>query len=122
MHYQQQLNLEWIKCQGNQWCNLLTVNLSHDHFKNLEGVYIIWHGGQNARVVYVGQGIIADRLATHREELRNSGYAVLGLFVTWAQVRREYRDGVERFLAEGLRPLQGQRYPEVMPIKVNLPW
>ena len=81
----------------------MTVNLSHVHFRGLEGVYIIWHGGQNPRVVYVGQGAIADRLAAHREELTNTQYSSLGLFVTWAYVDPAYRDGVERTGAVGER-------------------
>lgn len=119
---QRTLSLNWIKCQGDVWCNLMTVNLSHVHFRGLEGVYIIWHGGQNPRVVYVGQGAIADRLAAHREELTNTQYSSLGLFVTWASVDPAYRDGVERILADRLPPLRGERHPSAVPVSVNLPW
>ena len=44
------MQVNWNKCgdQNPQWCNLLTLDLpQHSHFRNLlEGVYIIWHGGQ----------------------------------------------------------------------------
>ena len=50
------MNLNWIKCQGNVWCKLYSVNLDHDHFNGKNGVYIIWHGGTEPKVVYVGQG------------------------------------------------------------------
>ena len=122
VHYQPQLTLNWNKCQDDVWCPLMTLNLSHDLFSGLEGIYIIWHGGPNPRVVYVGQGIIADRLRAHREELRDSEYARLGLFVTWAYVDAPYRDGVERFLAERLPPSFGERHPTAGPVSVNLPW
>lgn len=36
-------------------------------------------------------------------------------------IRWVYRNGVERYLAETLRPLAGTRFPEVSPIAVNLP-
>jgi hypothetical protein len=118
----QQLQLEWIKCEGNQWCNLLTLNLSHSHFTGLEGVYIIWHGGQQPWTVYVGQGTIAQRLAEHRQNQQILEYSPRGLFVTWARVDARFRDGVERFLAERLQPRLGARSPQADPVMVNLPW
>jgi len=114
--------LEWIKCEGNQWCNFLNVNLGHSHFTGLGGVYIIWHGGQTPWTVYVGQGLIAERLTAHRQEKEILQYSPSGLFVTWAKVNANERDGVELFLSEKLQPRVGHRYPAVGPISVNLPW
>jgi hypothetical protein len=116
------MNLTWNKCEGDKWCPFLTVNLDHPHFQFLEGVYVIWHGGQAPWTVYVGQGAIADRLRAHRQEQEILQYSHLGLFVTWAQVDRASRDGVERFLAERLAPRIGTRSPLAAPIQVNLPW
>ena len=62
----QSMNLNWHKCQGEVWCNFNAVNLDHNHFNNTEGVYIIWHGGTNPKVVYVGRG-------TSEKELGNIG-------------------------------------------------
>ena len=114
--------LNWIKCQENEWCGLLTVNLQHPHFHGLEGVYIIWHGGEKPWTVYVGQGAIADRLAAHRTEPSIRQYAPWGLFVTWAKVDAFSREGVERFLADRLAPKEGVAHPQAPPIAVNLPW
>ena len=94
------MNLNWIRCHPDQWCNLLTVNLPHAHFDGLEGIYIIWHGEPNPAVVYVGQGIIRDRLAQHRMDSRILAFQGQGLYVTWARVDSTYRDGIERFLAD----------------------
>lgn len=116
------MNLEWIKCQDGSWCSLLAVNLAHEHFNDLEGVYIIWHGGNNPSTVYVGQGIIRDRLAAHRQEQGILTYQSLGLYVTWAQVASQYLNGVERYLHERLNPKIGSRSPFTPPIAVNLPW
>lgn len=114
--------VEWIKCEGNQWCNFLNVNLAHSHFTGLGGVYIIWHGGQTPWTVYVGQGLIAERLTAHRQEKEILQYSPHGLFVTWAKVNSPDRDGVELFLSEKLQPRVGHRYPLVSPISINLPW
>ena len=118
--YTQTLN--WNKCEGNAWCPFLTVNLQHPHFQNLEGVYIIWHGGPNPATVYVGQGNIADRLRAHRTERNILQYSSLGLFVTWASVSAPLRDGIECYLAQTLNPKEGVAHPNCPPIGVNLPW
>jgi hypothetical protein len=114
--------LNWIKCEGNVWCPFLTVNLQHQHFRGLAGVYIIWHSGQTPWTVYVGQGDIADRLLRHRSDPEILQYSSLGLFVTWASVVSSLRDGIERYLADQLRPKVGAAHPNAPPIPVNLPW
>jgi hypothetical protein len=115
-------HLSWIKCTGGGWCSLLSVNLNDAHFDNLAGVYIIWHGGQNPWTVRVGQGTIRERLSAHRQDRDVLGYRNLGLNVTWASVSAPNRDGVERYLSEKLQPKVGDRFPEVLPVPVNLPW
>ncbi len=114
--------LDWIKCGGSQWCNFFNLNLEHAHFKNFEGVYIIWHGAPNPAVVRVGQGIIKDRISAHRQDLEIIKYKSYGLYVTWAEVASPYRDGVERYLGEKWNPKVGTKFPDVSPIEVNSPW
>ena len=111
-----------MKCQGEVWCPLGTVNLSHPYFENIEGVYVIWHGGAAPATVRVGQGVIKERLADHRNDQDIQKFANQGLFVTWAVVPKELRDGVERFLFERLGPIVGERAPDAPPVDVNLPW
>ena len=113
--------LNWIKCDGNTWCPLLTLNLAHSHFNGLDGVYIIWHGGPTPRTVYVGQGNIKDRLSAHRVDPQILKYSTFGLFTTWANVDTQSQDGVERYLADSLSPLEGTHHPVALPIPVTLP-
>jgi len=94
------------------------VNLNHNHFDNMEGVYIIWQAG--GPVIRVGQGIIRDRLSTHRRDTAITAYP--NLYVTWAPVLSPYRDGIERYLADILKPKVGDAFPYVNPIQVFLPW
>ena len=111
----------WVKSTKNEW-------LYFESFTNLEnistnGVYIIWHGGQNPRVVYVGKGDIRSRLTAHRNDRTITIYNQSGpLFITWAAVSAAEQNGVERFLADRLNPLVGERHPAVVPIPVNMPW
>jgi hypothetical protein len=116
------MQVSWNKCKGDDWCRLNNVNLNHNHFDGMEGVYIIWHGGANAKTVRVGQGVIRDRLAAHRSDPDIQEYARDGLFVTWTRVSAAYQDGVEAYLANQLNPLVGQRFPNITPLLVNLPW
>ena len=116
------MELNWMKCVGDVWCKLNAVNLDHRHFDGLEGVYVIWHGGTAASVVYVGQGMIRDRLREHRRDESIQEFKEFDLYVTWARVDQTKRDGVERYLADFWKPLVGDRHPDAKPLAVNSPW
>jgi len=112
--------LTWVKSTANEWLGLDRVDLSS---VTATGVYIIWHGGLTPRTVRVGQGDIKARLTAHRFDPAIGAYRPHGgLLVTWAAVSVQALDGVERYLAETLRPLVGDRFPEATRIPVNLPW
>ncbi len=118
------MTLSWVKCgqQGENWCLLSALQLEHYYFNGVEGVYVIWHGGPNPATVRVGQGVIRDRLAAHKQDPAIQNYAHYGLYVTWAEVQGRWRDGVEVYLAQSLNPLVGERFPSCVPVYVNLPW
>ena len=90
------------------------------------GVYIIWRRGVPSwpmRVLYVGQGNIRRRIRQHRHNIRAYLRGREGdLRVTWALVESEdERSGIERYLADELKPRFGCNWPRVEPILVNLP-
>jgi hypothetical protein len=116
------VQVDWIKCgNGGNWCPLETLNL--DSVGDVSGVYVIWHEGNPARVVRVGQGKIKDRLSAHRNDNEILQYRRNGtLRVTWASVSSNQRDGVERYLAQTWPPLVGDAFPYALPIAVNSPW
>lgn len=109
--------VNWMKCEEENWCSLLNLNLGNDHFNNLMGVYIIW---SNTTIVRVGSGIIKDRIADHRNDPLITKYSELR--VTWAKVNANQMEGVEKFLADQLSPTVGERFPNRAAIEVNLPW
>jgi len=113
-------SLIWIKSTADEWLDLNSFNI--DTCKTRLGVYIIWHGGANPKVVRVGQGDIAERLACHREDDEVQAYAGFGLYVTWAATSALEIDGIERYLADALSPLVGTRWPAAVPLRVNTPW
>ncbi len=118
------MEVHWYKCGSGDWCRFDSLDLGT---VNEHGVYVIWHAGLEnvpARVVYVGQGDVAERIASHRrEEAFINCEGVYGrLYVTWASVRADQWDGVEVYLSERWTPLIGELYPVAEPIPVNAPW
>lgn len=112
------LQVQWIKSTNNTWLPFETFNIAN---VTGYGVYFIWHAGNPARTVYVGQGDIKARLTAHRQNADIAQYAAKGtLYVTWATVPAAQRDGVERYLADYYQPLVGEKHPDVRPIQVNL--
>ena len=116
------LNLTWIKARAGNWLAFETFDLAT--CVTDPGVYVIWHDGQPSWTVRLGQGDVADRIGAHRRDPRVLAYRSYGagLFVTWASVQAPYLDGVERYLADQLRPLVGDAFPNAKPIPVNMPW
>lgn len=116
------MQVSWVRYGNGEWCNLETLNLEQPHFEEMQGVYIIWKGEVNRQVIYVGRGIIKDRLYSHRNDPRITRLGTSKLYVTWASVHYGYQQGVEYFLASALAPEVGEHYLIKPPIPVNLPF
>ena len=91
------------------------------------GVYVIRkcvrQTGIPVATIYVGKGNIQDRLSVHIISRRITAHRDedYTLDYLWAMVDRQHVDGVERYLADQLKPLEGERHPDVPHIRVNLP-
>lgn len=116
------LQLAWVMSEANTWLRLKDANLSS---VKTEGVYVIWMPGSDVDgapiYIRVGQGDVADRIACHRLDEDVQEYENGNLRFTFARVDRAQRGGVERYLAEKLQPLVGDRFPTDPMIAVNLP-
>ncbi len=96
--------LAWRRCmdadERPQWCSLLRLDTAS--VSAAQGVYVIWHGGDEPETVLVGQaffGTVGEQLAQLREDERILAYRQLGLFVTWAELDdADLLDGVQRYL------------------------
>jgi hypothetical protein len=113
--------VEWSKGERGSWCKLGEIELDHESFVGMEGVYVIWHDPGNPVVLRVGEGSIRNRLTRERSDQRLSAYGLDGPFVTWATVNAIHRAGVARYLANTLKPALGDRYAAGSQIEVNLP-
>lgn len=115
--------ITWEKCKKGTWCILSELDLDHEHFDDMEGVYVIWQGEENPVALRVGQGSIRECLARERNSKDLLAYrGQHELYVTWAEVNPRFRDGVLRYVSESLKPELEYSYPDVPPIGVNLPW
>jgi hypothetical protein len=73
------ISVSWIKCRSDgHYCDLELLDLKT--ITATTGVYVIWHEGNPARVVRIGQGNIATRLGAHR---RVGGTPVGNLQEVW---------------------------------------
>ena len=117
--------LNWVlKDPNDYYYKLNTLDLTHSHFDNLLGVYVVWYSGLSSPViVYAGRGMIKNRFYAHRNDDRIQHYASNNiLYATWAMVIKRYRAGVEAYLHQELNPLVLERATTAVPIPVNLPW
>jgi len=119
------ITVKWLKCGDDEhWCDLYRLDLSKN-LDNAAGVYVIFYlrsGTERGRVVRVGQGNIAERLAVHRKDSDIKAYGSKRLLVTWATVHDQQQNGIEKFLADKFDPLVGDRFPDRTPIQVNNPF
>ena len=96
------MNPFWVKCENNAWCSLQRVDLRHNYYDNLVGVYVIWYWDNlgNPVTVRVGQGNIRDRIIAHRRDPQIQAYVHLNLLVTWTSIPSHLLDGVEHTLVK----------------------
>lgn len=121
-------SVNWVKnTQNNEWFDLLRLNLNSNYFINKRGVYIIWYTSTTeAKVIRLGQGDIGVRLIEHTQNPNIIRYSQLGqLKVTWAVVDNitlfeNDLDGVEAYLSDQYNPIEGEKYPNVIRIPINL--
>ena len=102
------------------------VRLANANPGAIGGVHLIGHEGKTSDstwTIYVGQsGDIGGRLDDHQNDEAITKYKERGtLYATWAKVSVSQRDGVERYLADELKPFEGKNHPKVTPIEVNKP-
>lgn len=114
------MTVNWMKCQNNEWCRLRDLKLET---VEENGVYLIWRESVPPRMIWVGQGDVANRLRDHIRGGMVARHRSYGeVYVTWASIPLQKQDGVERYFADRYPPLEGERHPDVVPIAVNDPW
>jgi hypothetical protein len=114
------LTVEWGKCLLMSKCRLNLINLTNEFFNDLVGIYIIWSESDIKKTIYIGRGIIRNRLNEMKSDSEVQRYGP-DLFVTWAEVPTAALDGVEAFLYNELNPIIKDNLACLDLINVNLP-
>ncbi|MFP4369168.1 MAG: hypothetical protein ACOC2K_02405 [Bacteroidota bacterium] len=116
------MKVEWYRCTGWVWCNLYRLDIEHEYLDDLHGVYVIWAGENERKVLKVGRGYIREELKEMKNDLAIQAFSHHGVFVSWAEVSGFTQGGVELFLNNVLSPAISEDTPKALPIKINLPW
>jgi hypothetical protein len=112
--------VEWQRHAEGHWCQLEKLDPPPPAEP---GVYIIWHGGARPRVLRVGHGVLADRLAELGEDPRLCSYRRYGtLFVTWAEISQDLARGAAKYIANRFRPVHTDALTGVTTVPVTAPF
>lgn len=119
-------DLYWVKSLDNSWLELARIDLQamlRDPSRP-QGVYIIWHGGANPKIVRIGYGDVVRKLIAHRGNPQITRYAKNGaLMVTWAVQPDAHRQvGIANYLTEQFCPLVRDFPSDIQPIAVRSPF
>ena len=111
--------VKWArKPLNSEWYRFFTIDPSEI---SGEGVYIVWEAGASSKALYVGKGIIADRLSRLRRDKKMLWYRMSDpILVSWAVVPTSLCAGVERYLIDTYNPIYNEQTPNATPIAVNL--
>ena len=115
------LKVYWTKCHGNNWANLYAVDLHHPHFNNLDGVYVVWHGGSKPEPLRVGAGPIRDSIKACRNDPAIRKFKDFEIYATWAPLDEGLSASAANYLAKKLSPKAQGPVPESPPVEINLP-
>lgn len=116
----------WARNRQGKFFRFVHLDPEAEGLAGTGGVFVVWHGGVQPAWVYVGA---TSDLAVALHEL--SGNAEImdyerrgGLFLTWAAIRGDCRDGIVSYLSRTLRPRVASTAPmaaDVVPLPVLLP-
>lgn len=110
--------LIWVKSLENNWLDLARIDLQAmlRNPARPQGIYIIWHGGADPKIVRIGTGDIINKLIAHRDNPQITRYKKNGpLMVTWAvQPDPRRQAGIAKYLTE-------QFYPLVRDVPLDIP-
>ncbi len=113
--------IEWETCKRGTWCNLSELDLGHEHFDDMEGVYFIWQGEENPVALRVSHGLIRECLAREQNDKDVLGNLKDEIYVTWGKVDRKFCGGIVRYIENILQPALESSSPDVESIEANIP-
>lgn len=113
------MDVEWNRCARNWWCEFKSVDLGHALF-DVHGICVVWDREVGA-VLKVSEGHVRQKLTEIKESAEFEPHKDHDVRFTWAEVADEERAGCAAYLAERLDPKFGDQFPDVKPVRINLP-
>ena len=122
--FSEPMDPQWAKPGPKGYFSYIHLDPEEHGLDGTSGVFVIWHGGVRPEWLYVGSS--ANLSSTLHELGKNSSlmeYESSGnLFVTWALIKKEFQDGVVRYLSDSLKPIiSGDGPKKADPIPVITP-
>ena len=115
--------LDWFFCNGDVWCDLNRVDLSHKYIKSLQGVYLIWYEKPELTIVAVGYGKIAIELQDKIDDLAVQAFQKYDLKVSWAEVSSRKRKDIYAYLVDRFNPkIVLESVQKGKPVECETPW
>ena len=99
-------DIPWQRDERGYYHRLLRLRPRDAGLFGTGGVYVIWHRGVRPRWIYIGASKdLGEAIDRARDSEAVLGYEAFGgVYVTWAPVRQEFRDGVVAYLRASLEP------------------
>ena len=100
-------DVQWHHDVRGYYPRLLRIRPNHDGLDGTGGVYVLWHRGATPHWLYVGA---TDDLAQAIERARDNDDVLKwephgGVYLTWAPIKPEFRDGVVNYLRANIAPM-----------------
>ncbi len=99
-------DVHWVTSPKGQYYNFLNLEIEDIGLSDAGGIFVIWLGGRWPEWLFIGRSddleISLGDLQSNRDILRYSREG--HLYVTWAEIREEFRDGVVQYLNQIIPP------------------
>ena len=106
-------NVSWVTSAKGQYFNFLNLEVEDLDLSGASGVFVIWLGGRWPEWLFIGRSNnLAMTLREHQYNRDILSYAKESpLFVTWAEIRPEFQDGVVQYLNQVIPPTMTNPHP-----------
>jgi hypothetical protein len=98
--------IPWQRDEHGYFFRLLRLHPAEAGLSGIGGVYVMWHRGVRPQWIYMGAtDDLGESIGQARDTQEVLSFEGRGsVYVTWAPIKSEYRDGVAVYLRNSLNP------------------
>lgn len=107
------VDVEWQRDERGYYYRLLRLHPAEAGLVGVGGVYVMWSRGVHPKWIHVGAtGNLGEAIGWARDAQEVLAFEGRGsVYVTWAPIKADYRDGVAIYLKDKLSPELPQPFP-----------